>query len=108
VAQPDLSPCAAALGTAYPAPDVAYELIVMASGVYTITVTPTARWDVALIVLADCAAGSSSCLVASDGDGEGETESVTLALNAGTPVSLIVDGWHADESGPFTIIALPE
>jgi len=38
-------------------------------------------------------------------DVSGEAESVTLALTAGVPVSLIVDGWHADESGPFSIIA---
>lgn len=101
------SACGSALSAAYTGPDVVYSLMVPAGVTMTVVVTPTASWDVALIILGNCAAGAPSCLDASDQGNAGAAETVAYTVNGSSAetVFVVVDGWTESEAGPFTLTA---
>ncbi len=85
-------------------PDVAYAWTAPATGSYVISVYPD--FDAALYVTTDCAALGESCLAGSNAPGQG-IESVTVELQQGQTVFIVVDGGVSGSGGTFVLTLSP-
>ena len=83
--------------------DQAYAFTATNTASYTVSLTP--GFDSNLYVVSDCADIGSTCLAADEQIGGTAAESVTVALDEGQVVYVIVDGWNnaSDSSGPYTL-----
>ena len=81
------------------APDQAWMLTAGAAGLYTVTLA--GEFDSTLYLLTDCADADNTCLGADESSGD--TETVTVQLEAGQTVYIIVDGFGFDEAGSYDL-----
>ena len=82
--------------------DQAWELTAPLTGDYTITLT-TVSFDSNLYVVTDCSNVDGTCLVADEQVCSSCTEQVSLPLDAGTKVFIIVDGYGGGEAGSYDL-----
>jgi len=98
-------------GHATPGPDRVYAITVAEAGPWSLQVTPTTGWDVALFLAGSCVTSGGTCIAAADWWGAGQSEVMLSLPNpvAGTTYYLIVDSAEAapsDEScGGFDLVA---
>ena len=87
------------------APEQVFAFTPPSSGSYTVTLT--AEYDSNLYVAGDCSDVDGSCLAASEEVGSNKIESVIVDLDDGVTTYIVVDGWGAGASGPFTLAIDP-
>ncbi|HZO14765.1 MAG TPA: EGF domain-containing protein, partial [Polyangiaceae bacterium] len=89
------------------AAEVVYAFTPSASGNYGIVITKNANDGPSLIyVTTNCSSINTTCL-ADSGDAYGATtDTIVLAATQGTTYYIMVDGWFANETGPFTLQVL--
>lgn len=89
----------------YAGNDVTYVYTPVASGTVTFSLTPSSTWDAALLVTpAMCVVDGSACAAVSDVPGAGSEEEVQVAVQAGTPYFVVVDGAAANQAGTFSLL----
>jgi len=86
------------------APDHVYRVKANATDLHTFTLEPEPGFDGALYVL-DACGEQSTCLGGADLNGDGEKERLSLSLEAGDEVLVVVDGGSGEEieAGGYTL-----
>ena len=83
--------------------DVAWTFVPPLSATYTLRVESEEGWDPTLTVLTNCADAENTCIAA-----EFAGENLNVSADAGTPLTLVIDGDYIDDEGVFEFSICPE
>ncbi len=85
------------------APDEVWRFVAPTTAFYRFTATPEPGVDVMLYGFEDDTCLTASCVGATDTGGAGQVEALTVLIQAGDAIQLVVDAWSSSAAGPYTL-----